>query len=154
MDRYAGYQAHCTICYYSTHLLQEVQDLETEFPDSGEVWAFVSTLAPLLALAMGLRHRSLSASCFRSESPKVKAQILSALNRPPAIWESDTPRISSARRRNVSISESRTEPSPAENNLAERGPSTHGHRPRDQLWFLIQRWCSYPRGYDDRALFP
>ena len=72
----------CAIQYCYAHLLREVQDLEKEFPDSAEVQAFVSTLAPLLSLAMGLRNQPLSASRFRSKAFKVKAQIISAVDRP------------------------------------------------------------------------
>jgi transposase len=54
VDRYAEYnQAPGAIQYCYAHLLREVQDLEKEFPDPGEVLAFVSTLAPLLSLAIG-----------------------------------------------------------------------------------------------------
>lgn len=52
VDRYAGYnKAPCKIQYCYAHLLREVEDLEKEFPDSTEVKAFVSTMAPLLSLA-------------------------------------------------------------------------------------------------------
>jgi len=64
------------------HLLREVQGLEKEFPESGEIKAFVSTLAPLLALAMGLRSQPISDVRFRSEAIKVKDQILAAVDSP------------------------------------------------------------------------
>jgi len=83
VDRYQVYnKAPCAIQYCYAHLLREVQDLEKEFPDSGEVKAFVSTLAPLLALAMGLRSQPISDARFRSEAIKVKAQIVSAVQSP------------------------------------------------------------------------
>ena len=42
-------------CY--SHLLREIQDLEKEFPEAAEVTAFVSTVAPWLALTMELRSQ-------------------------------------------------------------------------------------------------
>jgi len=77
VDRYAGYnRVPCAIQYCYAHLLREVQDLEKEFPDSVEVKGFVSTLAPLLTLAMGLRNQAISEKRFRSQAAKIKAQIL------------------------------------------------------------------------------
>jgi len=121
VDRYAGYnQAPCAIQYCYAHLLREVQDLEKEFPDSQEVRTFVSTLAPLLSLAMGLRNQPLSASRFHSEALKVKAQILSAVNHPAS--HLGIRRIQDIFRQNENRlyhwAEDRT--IPAENNLAER----------------------------------
>lgn len=52
VDRYAGYnKAPCKIQYCYAHLLREAEDQIREFPDSAEVKAFVSTMAPLLSLA-------------------------------------------------------------------------------------------------------
>jgi len=121
VDRYAGYnQAPCAIQYCYAHLLREVQELEKEFPDSGEIQAFVSTLAPLLSLAMGLRSQPLSASRFRSEAIKVKAQILSAVKRPAS--HLGIRHIQDIFRQNAHRlyfwAEDRA--IPAENNLAER----------------------------------
>ena len=83
VDRYAGYnKMPSTIQYCYAHLLREVQGLEKEFPESGEIKAFVSTLAPLLALAMGLRSQPISDVRFRSEAIKVKDQILAAVDSP------------------------------------------------------------------------
>jgi transposase len=83
VDRYAGYnKAPCAIQYCYAHLLREVQELEKEFPDSAEVKAFVSTLAPLLSLAMGLRNQSISLKRFRSQAAKLKAQIVGTVNQP------------------------------------------------------------------------
>lgn len=83
VDRYAGYnKAPCAIQSCYAHLLREVQDLEKEFPDSGEVKSFVSALAPLLTLAMGLRTQAISQKRFRSQATKIKAQILDTVNQP------------------------------------------------------------------------
>jgi len=61
VDRYAGYnRMPCRLQYCYAHLLREVQDLEKEEPDSPEVRAFASTLAPLLATAMALRSQPIS----------------------------------------------------------------------------------------------
>jgi hypothetical protein len=97
-----------------------VQELEKEFPDSDEVQAFVSTLAPLLSLAMGLRRQPLSASRFRSEAIKVKTQILSAVDRPAS--QLGIRHLQDIFRQNAQRlylwAEDRA--IPAENNLAER----------------------------------
>ena len=83
VDRYAGYnKTPCTIQYCYSHLLREVQDLEKEFLDSSEVKAFVSTLAPLLSMAMNLRTQSISDAAFYAKAAEVKAQILDAVNHP------------------------------------------------------------------------
>jgi transposase len=83
VDRYAGYnKSPCKIQYCYTHLLREAEDLEKEFPDSTEVKAFVSTLAPLLALAMKLRTQPISDAQFYAQAADVKAKILDAVNRP------------------------------------------------------------------------
>lgn len=81
VDRYAGYnQAPCPLQYCYAHLLRDVQDLEKEFPQSGEVKAFVSTLAPLLSLAMNLRTQPLSDQSFRRKATRLKAQILEVVH--------------------------------------------------------------------------
>jgi hypothetical protein len=55
VDHYRGYhKVSCAIQYCYSHLLCELHGLEREFPDVAQVRAFVSTLAPQLALAMGL----------------------------------------------------------------------------------------------------
>ena len=83
VDRYAGYnKSPCRIQYCCTHLLRETKDLEKEFPDSSEVKVFVSTLAPLLALAMNLRSQPISDAQFYAQAAKVKAQIIHTVNHP------------------------------------------------------------------------
>lgn len=80
---YAGYnKAPCAIQYGYAHLLRGVQDLEKEFPDSGEVKQFVSALAPLLTLAMGLRNQAISKKRSRSQAAKIKAQIVDSVQAP------------------------------------------------------------------------
>lgn len=83
VDRYAGYnKSPCKIQYCYSHLLRETQDLEKDFPDSTEVKAFVSTLAPLLALAMKLRTQPIGDVQFYAKAADVKAKILDAVNHP------------------------------------------------------------------------
>jgi transposase len=83
VDRYNGYnKMPCEIQYCYSHLLREVQDLEKEFPDQKEITAFVSTVAPLVALAMGLRGQSISDAQFLDKASQVKAQIKSAMEAP------------------------------------------------------------------------
>jgi len=83
VDRYAAYnQAPCAINYCYSHLLRLAQDLEKEFPDSAEVRRFVSTVAPLLTLAIGLRNQPISDAVFTRKARKVKADILQAMQAP------------------------------------------------------------------------
>jgi transposase len=121
VDRYPGYnQAPCPIQYCYAHLLREVEDLEKEFPDSGEVQEFVSTFIPLLTLAIGLRNQRLSPAQFHRKAIEVKSQIVAAVESPAQhlgirriqhIFRENESRLYLwAKDRNV----------PAENNLAER----------------------------------
>ena len=83
VDRYNGYnKMPCHIQYCYSHLLREVQDLEKEFPDHSEIKAFVSTVAPLLALAMALRGQSLSDAQFLEKASELKSQIKAAMEAP------------------------------------------------------------------------
>lgn len=121
VDRYAGYnKMPCAIQYCLAHLLRDVQDAEKEFPDNEEVKSFVSTVAPLLALAMGLRSQSISDKVFLREASKLKSQIKKAMageaqhvaiHRLQAIFTENEERLYHwVEDRNV----------PADNNLAER----------------------------------
>jgi len=83
VDRYSGYnKMPCEIQYCYSHLLREVEDLEKEFTDQAEIKAFVSTVAPLLALAMGLRGQPISDAQFLLRASEVKAQIKGAMEAP------------------------------------------------------------------------
>jgi transposase len=121
VDRYAAYnKALCPIQYCYAHLLREVQDLEKDFPDSDEVTRFVSTMAPLMSSAMGLRNQLISDAKFRLHAAKVKAHIVAAVDSPAQhlgirhiqdIFREHRDRLYHwAKDRNI----------PAENNLAER----------------------------------
>ena len=83
VDRYNGYnKLPCNIQYCYSHLLREVEDLEKEFPDLTEIKTFVSVVAPLLALAMGLRGQPLSDAQFLEKASEVKGQIRAAMEAP------------------------------------------------------------------------
>jgi transposase len=82
-DRYSGdNKVPCAIQYCYSHLLREGQDLEKEFPDATEVTAFVSTVTPQLALAMGLRTQPLSDLEFSQQAVALKAQIMASMEAP------------------------------------------------------------------------
>jgi transposase len=122
VDRYAGYnKVPCAIQYCYAHLLRDVESLEQEFPDAAEVNAFASTLAPLLALAMGLRNQQISDTQFSATSAEVKAQIIAAVESPAA--HLGIRRIQNIFRDNASrlYHWAADRAIPAENNLAERG---------------------------------
>lgn len=82
VDRYAGYnRVLCKLQYCYAHLLREVQDLQKESPDDTEIAAFVGVVAPLMALAMGLRNRAISDPAFKKKAAHVKKQIMKAMNK-------------------------------------------------------------------------
>jgi len=81
VDRYNGYnKAPCNIQYCYAHLLRDVQDLEKEFPDNGEIKTFVQTAAPLLADAMNLRSLPISDNEFYRRATKTKQAIIKTMN--------------------------------------------------------------------------
>jgi transposase len=83
VDRYAAYnKAPCRIQYCYAHLLRDAQDLEKEFPEEAEVLTFVAVVAPLLALAMGLRGQPITDEEFYKEASKLKSEIKTAMNQP------------------------------------------------------------------------
>ncbi len=83
VDRYGGYhKVPCAIQYGYSHLLREVQDLDKEFPDVAEVTAFVSTVAPQLALAMGLRAQPSSDVEFTRQAAALKAPLMTTMEEP------------------------------------------------------------------------
>jgi transposase len=121
VDRYAGYnKVPCAIQYCLAHLLREVQDTEKEFPDSTEVKAFVGTVAPLLASAMGLRSQPISDEEFYPKAAEVEAELKKQMRMPAQhlairriqdiFTENEARLYHWARDREV----------PGENNLAER----------------------------------
>jgi transposase len=83
VDRYGGYnKVPCAIQYCYSHLLREVQALDKEFPEAPEVKAFVSTVTPQLALAMGLRAQPISDHEFARQAAALKAQIMASMEAP------------------------------------------------------------------------
>jgi len=121
VDRYAGYnKVPCAIQYCYAHLLREVEDLEKEFPDSREVQGFAATFIPLLSLAMGLRHQTLSPNQFQRKATQVQAQIRAAVESPAK--HLGIRRIQDIFRENESrlYHWAKDRKVPAENNLAER----------------------------------
>ena len=83
VDRYSAYnKVPCHIQYCYAHLLREVTDLEKDFPDSEEVKTFVSTTAPMPALAMGLRSQKISDKQFYRQARKLKKDIQAAMKSP------------------------------------------------------------------------
>ena len=121
VDRYNGYnKIRCEIQYCYAHLLRDVQDLEKEFPDSAEVSTFVAVVAPLMALAMGLRSQPLSDDQFFSEGSRVRSELKAAMDRPAR--HQGIRRIQDIFRENEGRLYHWAEDKavPADNNLAER----------------------------------
>ena len=81
VDRYGGYnKAPCDIQYCYAHLLQDVQNLEKEFPDNEEIKRFVQQVAPLLAEAMNLRSLPIGNGEFYRRAAKTKEEIIKTMN--------------------------------------------------------------------------
>jgi len=89
VDRYHAYnRAPCALQYCYAHLLRDVEDLETEFPNQPEVQRFVAALAPFLARAIHLRGLKLSAAQFRQQAAQTQAELATVTGAPaqhPAI---------------------------------------------------------------------
>jgi transposase len=121
VDRYAGYnRAPCRLQYCYSHLLRDLEDLEKDFPDNAEVAAFVASLAPLLAAAMGLRGQKLSARQFRNQAKALRRKIQTLVNQParhPAVQTYQDIFRDKAHRLYHWAADARV---PADNNLAER----------------------------------
>lgn len=83
VDRYSGYnKMPCNIQYCYSHLLRKVENIEKEFPDQNEGMAFVSSVAPLLALAMGLRRQPIPDDQFYRKAIEIKTQIKALMESP------------------------------------------------------------------------
>jgi transposase len=83
VDRYAAYnKVPCDLQYCYAHLLREVQDLEKEFSDESEVATFVAVVAPLLALAMGLRGQPIKDEEFAIRAAQLRTEIKAAMEQP------------------------------------------------------------------------
>ena len=62
--------------------MREVLDLEKDFPDNPETKTFVSTVAPMLSLAMGLRTQDISDKQFYGKAQKLKKDVKAAMESP------------------------------------------------------------------------
>ena len=121
VDRYPGYnQTKGKIQYCYAHLLRDINDCEKQFPESKEVKAFVSSAAPLLALAMALRNQPISDTRFKQKAAEVKNEIR-------AVMEAEAKHLAIRRIQDIFrenegrlyhwVDDRRV---PADNNLAER----------------------------------
>ncbi len=83
VDRYAAYnKLPCFLQYCYAHLLRDVQDLQKEFPDDLEIRRFVAVVAPLLALAMGLRGQPIDDKEFYTRAAGLRTEIKAAMKKP------------------------------------------------------------------------
>lgn len=121
VDRYNGYnKLRVRIQYCYAHLLRQVKDLETDFPDQAEIKTFVETLAPLLAAAMTLRNVETTDARFKTQAARIVQKIKRAVNASahhPAVQS-----VQDIFRQNEKrlYHWARDRAIPAENNLAER----------------------------------
>jgi transposase len=121
VDRYSAYnQAGSPLQYCYEHLLRDLKAVEEKFPEQAEVRAFVGTVAPLLAAAMGLRSQPISDRRFYREAAALKRRIVAVMRRParhPAVQEYQTIFREKADRLYHWADDRAI---PAENNFAER----------------------------------
>lgn len=121
VDRYSAYnKAPFPIQYCYAHLLREVTDLEKDFPENPEIKTFVSTVAPMLSLAMGLRTQKISDKQFHKKAQKLEKDVKRAM-------ESPAEHLGIRRIQDIFIENkerlyhwARDRRVPADNNLAER----------------------------------
>ena len=121
VDRYNGYnKVPCAIQYCYAHLLRDVEDLEKEFPDNGEVSTFTAVVIPLLSSAIKLRKQPIDDVEFYTQAARIRSEIQAAMDQPAL--HLGIRRIQDIFRNNklrlYHWSEDRSVP--ADNNLAER----------------------------------
>ena len=121
VDRYNGYnKVPCAIQYCYAHLLRDVEDLEKEFPDNGEVSTFTAVVIPLLSSAIKLRKQPIDDVEFYAQAAHIRSEIQAAMDQPAR--HVGIRRIQDIFRNNKNRlyhwSEDRRVP--ADNNLAER----------------------------------
>jgi len=81
VDRYNAYnQSPCHLQYCYAHLSRNVEDLQKEFPDNGEITAFVNALIPQLSAAMALRQQPLSRRHFQQQAARIRTAIEKIVN--------------------------------------------------------------------------
>ena len=121
VDRYNGYnKVPCSIQYCYAHLMRDVEDLEKEFPDDGEVSTFTAVVIPLLSSAIKLRKQPIDDVEFYAQAFHIRSEIQAAMDQPAR--HLGIRRIQDIFRKNkyrlYHWSEDRSVP--ADNNLAER----------------------------------
>ena len=121
VDRYHAYNhAPVTLEYCYAHLKRDAEGIEKEFPDEGEVAAFVGSLVPALSEAMTLRTLGLSRKEFLRRAARTKRRIIAVTHRQarhPAIQKIQN----IFREHKDRLYHWARDPTiPAENNLAER----------------------------------
>ena len=83
VDRYNGYnRVPCAIQYCYAHLLRDVEDLEKEFPDDGEVSTFTAVVIPLLSSAIKLRKQPIDDVEFYAQAARIRSEIQGAMDQP------------------------------------------------------------------------
>lgn len=83
VDRYGGYnRLPVQIQYCYAHLLREVEKLEKDFPDDGEVKVFAGALGPLLADAMRLRSLEISDEEYYGQARELQGKIMTVSESP------------------------------------------------------------------------
>ena len=120
VDRYNGYnKVPCAIQYCYAHLLRDVEDLEKEFPDNGEVSTFTAVVIPLLSSAIKLRKQPIDDVEFYIQAARIRSEIETAMDQPALhLGIRRIQDIFRNKHRLYHWSEDRSVP--ADNNLAER----------------------------------
>ena len=77
VDRYAAYNAApCQLQYCYAHLLRDIKDLATEFPEDKQVATFVDCLAPQVAMAMHLQSMELPDEEYAEQAREIRDRII------------------------------------------------------------------------------
>jgi hypothetical protein len=77
VDRYNAYnKAPLKIQYCYAHLLQDVEKLEKDFPDSRRSNPSVSTLVPFLSQTIHLRSQSLSDEQYYQQAKEIQQKMM------------------------------------------------------------------------------
>jgi transposase len=121
VDRYKAYnKAPCPLQYCYSHLLREVKDLNTEFPNVQEAQDFVATAAPLLAAAIKLRALPITDQEFYDRADLLRLDIEQVMYRPAQ--QAGIQKIQNIFRENAArlYHWAKDRAVPADNNLAER----------------------------------
>ena len=121
VDRYQAYnQAPCPLQYCYSHLLRDVKDLNTEFPNVHEVQNFVATAAPLLAAAIKLRAQPITDQEFYQRADLLRLDMEQVMYRPAQ--QAGILKIQNIFRENAArlYHWAKDRAVPADNNLSER----------------------------------